>query len=85
MRDPLIFLDKMKDPKGISYILIIFLTLLILSIPNFDVKSLESENLVEGKAKVTDGDTIKVKGKKIRFSGIDSPESYYRGKNKHVI
>ena len=72
----------MKDPKGISYILIIFLVLLILSIPDFDRKNLASENLVEGKAKVTDGDTIKVKGKKIRFSGIDSPESYYRGKKQ---
>ena len=82
MKDPLIFLDKMKDPKGIAYILIIFLVLFILSIPNFDSKNLASEILIKGKAKVTDGDTIKVKGKKIRFSGIDSPESYYRGKKQ---
>ena len=72
----------MKDPKGISYILIIFLVLLILTIPNFDSKNLASEILIKGKAKVTDGDTIKVKGKKIRFSGIDSHESYYRGKKQ---
>ena len=72
----------MKDTKGISYILIFFLALLILSIPDFDRKNLASENLVEGKAKVIDGDTIKVKGIKIRFSGIDSPESYYRGKKQ---
>ena len=78
------FFDEIKNPKVLLYSLIIFLVLLILSIPDFDRKNLAlaSENLVEGKAKVIDGDTIKVKGKKIRFSGIDSPESYYRGKKQ---
>jgi endonuclease YncB( thermonuclease family) len=32
--------------------------------------------------KVIDGDTIILNGKKIRFSGIDTPESYYRGKKQ---
>ena len=32
--------------------------------------------------KVIDGDTIILNGEKIRFSGIDSPESYYRGKKQ---
>ena len=32
--------------------------------------------------KVVDGDTIHVDGVKIRFSGIDTPESYYRGKRQ---
>ena len=32
--------------------------------------------------KVVDGDTIHVDGIKIRFSGIDTPESYYRGKRQ---
>ena len=32
--------------------------------------------------KVIDGDTIILNGEKIRFSGIDTPESYYRGKKQ---
>ncbi len=32
--------------------------------------------------KVIDGDTIILNGEKIRFSGIDSPESFYRGKKQ---
>ena len=32
--------------------------------------------------KVVDGDTIHLDGVKIRFSGIDTPESYYRGKRQ---
>ncbi len=32
--------------------------------------------------KVIDGDTIHLDGEKIRFSGIDTPESYYRGKRQ---
>jgi len=32
--------------------------------------------------KVIDGDTIILNGQKIRFSGIDAPESYYRGKKQ---
>ena len=31
-------------------------------------------NQILGSAKVVDGDTIKINGKKIRFGGIDSPE-----------
>ena len=31
---------------------------------------------------ITDGDTIKIDGEIIRFSGIDTPESYYRGKKQ---
>ena len=32
--------------------------------------------------KIMDGDTIKINGEKIRFSGIDAPESYYYGKRQ---
>ena len=32
--------------------------------------------------RVVDGDTIVLNGEKIRFSGIDAPESYYRGKKQ---
>ena len=38
-----------------------------------DVKSEEAKK-ISGIAKVTDGDTIKIDGKKIRFFGIDAPE-----------
>ena len=31
---------------------------------------------------ITDGDTIKIDGEIIRFSGIDTPESNYRGKKQ---
>ena len=38
-----------------------------------DVKS-EEFKIISGIAKVTDGDTIRIEGKKIRFFGIDAPE-----------
>ena len=41
-----------------------------------DIKS------IYGKAKVVDGDTININGEKIRFTGIDAPESFYRGKKQ---
>ena len=34
---------------------------------------------IKGKATVVDGDTITIDNTKIRFSGIDAPESYYYG------
>ena len=37
---------------------------------------------IYGKAKVIDGDTININGEKIRFAGIDAPESFYRGKKQ---
>ena len=46
-----------------------------------DVKSNEKK-IISGKAIVTDGDSIKINENKIRFSGIDAPESYYRGKRQ---
>ncbi len=42
-------------------------------------------NITKGKAIVMDGDTIKINGERIRFSGIDAPESYYRGKKQTCI
>ena len=35
--------------------------------------------------KVVDGDTINLDGEKIRFGGIDAPESNYRGKKQTCI
>lgn len=39
-----------------------------------------SGNAYADNLEITDGDTIKLNGERIRFSGIDTPESYYRGK-----
>ena len=46
-----------------------------------DVSSNETKT-ISGKAIVTDGDTIKINGNKIRFSGVDAPESFFRGKKQ---
>ena len=47
-------------------------------------KSVFGETII-GKATVIDGDTIKIKEKKIRFGGIDAPESYFKGKKQTCI
>ena len=60
------YLNKRKNIFLISIILIVF------------VFAINQTNAQE--VKVVDGDTIHVDGVKIRFSGIDTPESYYRGK-----
>ena len=52
---------------------------------NFSLSSETSYTTITGKPKVTDGDTIKIKNKKIRFSGIDAPESYFFGKKQLCI
>jgi len=39
--------------------------------------------VISGKAKVVDGDTITINRTKIRFSGIDAPESYYYGQTQY--
>ena len=45
----------------------------------------DEKNIIKGKAIVVDGDTVKIKGEKIRFGGIDAPESYYKGKKQTCI
>ena len=47
-------------------ILVISISILVFFFTYTDVKS---QNV-----KITDGDTIKINGEKIRFSGIDTPE-----------
>ena len=47
--------------------------LIFFLLSNNDVKSKEVK-IISGIAKVTDGDTIRIEGKKIRFFGIDAPE-----------
>ena len=69
------FLNKTKLFLVISICLIFFF------LTYNDVKSQEIK-IIEGNALVVDGDTIKINGEKIRFSGIDAPESYYKGKEQ---
>ena len=61
------FLNKIKLFLLISICLIFFF------LTYNDVKS-EEVKIISGIAKVTDGDTIRIEGKKIRFFGIDAPE-----------
>ena len=61
------FLNKIKLFLLISICLIFFF------LTYNDVKS-EEIKIISGIAKVTDGDTIRIEGKKIRFFGIDAPE-----------
>jgi endonuclease YncB( thermonuclease family) len=56
---------------------VIFLTSIFLLILIFNFNQAKAQDI-----KVVDGDTIHLDGKKIRFSGIDTPESYYRGKRQ---
>ena len=44
-----------------------------------------SYSLIIGKPQVTDGDTIKINNKKIRFGGIDAPESFFFGKKQLCV
>ena len=48
-------------------------------LPFLDVNS-KSDNI-----KIIDGDTIHLNGVKIRFSGIDAPETNFRGKNQNCV
>ena len=69
------FSNKIKVSLFTSICLIFFF------VTYLDVKSQETK-AIEGNAFVVDGDTIKINGEKIRFSGIDAPESYYKGKEQ---
>ena len=72
------FLNKIK------VFLLISISLIFFFLTYNDVKSQELE-IIEGKAIVVDGDTIKINSEKIRFSGIDAPESYYKGKEQFCL
>ena len=60
-------------------------SLIILFLFSISFSYSDEKIIIEGKAIVLDGDTIKIKDEKIRFSGIDAPESYYRGKKQTCI
>ena len=53
--------------------LVISICLIFFFLTYNDVKS-EEVKIISGIAKVTDGDTIRIDGKKIRLLGIDAPE-----------
>ena len=72
------FLNKKK------LFLVISICLTFFFLAYNDVKSQEIE-IIEGKSVVIDGDTIKIGSEKIRFSGIDAPESYYKGKEQTCL
>ena len=72
------FLNKIK------VFLLISISLIFFFLTYNDVKSQELE-VIEGKAIVVDGDTIKINSEKIRFSGIDAPESYYKGRKQFCL
>ena len=69
--------------KKQKLILISFFFLLFNNIPS--VSSDHNYLLISGKAKFIDGDTLKINNKKIRFSGIDAPESYFFGKKQLCV
>ena len=54
------YLNKKKAILATSFLLLVFF---------FTYTNIKSQDI-----KITDGDTIKINGKKIRFSGIDTPE-----------
>ena len=54
---------------------LILFSILIFFFINFSLtSSAQLSDFISGKAKVIDGDTIKIKGNNIRLSGIDAPE-----------
>ena len=55
----------------------LFITFLFCSNSFSDTEQISSKNVL-----VIDGDTIILNKKKIRFSGIDAPESFFRGKKQ---
>tara|TARA_B110000014_G_scaffold79108_1_gene54316 strand:+ start:105 stop:761 length:657 start_codon:yes stop_codon:yes gene_type:complete len=46
-------------------------------------KEMKEKIYIKGKATVVDGDTITINNTKIRFSGIDAPESYFYGMTQY--
>ena len=59
--------------------------LIIITIFSISFSYSNEKNITKGKAIVMDGDTIKINGERIRFSGIDAPESYFRGRKQTCI
>jgi len=62
------FLNKRKTILAISISILIFF---------FTYNAARTQDI-----KIIDGDTIEINGEKIRFGGIDAPESYFKGKKQ---
>ena len=69
--------------KKLKLILVSFFFIL-LNLSNL-FSSNHSLNIISGKPVISDGDTIKINNKKIRFTGIDAPENYFFGKRQICI
>ena len=69
--------------KKLKLILVSFFFILLNINSSFSLNS--NLKIISGKAVITDGDTVKINNKKIRFSGIDAPESYFFGKKQSCI
>ncbi len=69
--------------KKLKLILVSFFFILININSSFSLNS--NYKIISGKPVITDGDTVKINNKKIRFSGIDAPESYFFGKKQICI
>ena len=69
--------------KKLKLILVSFFFILININSSFSSNS--NYKIISGKPVITDGDTVKINNKKIRFSGIDAPEIYFLGKNKSAF
>ena len=59
----------------IFYNILLFVTFILFSEGH-------AQTTIVGLAKVIDGDTIIINKTKIRFGGIDAPESYFKGKTQ---
>tara|TARA_Y100001970_G_scaffold293263_1_gene438901 strand:+ start:1037 stop:1552 length:516 start_codon:yes stop_codon:yes gene_type:complete len=69
--------------KKLKLILISFFLILLNTSLSFP--SDHNYSVISGKPEITDGDTIKINNKKIRFSGIDAPESFFFGKRQVCV
>ncbi len=65
-----------KQNLSLSNFLILFFFI------NSSFSNSEDLKSIYGKAEVIDGDTIIINEERIRFGGIDAPESFYRGKKQ---
>jgi len=57
-------------------------SLIIIILLTFSFSYSDEKNIAKGKVIVIDGDTIKINGERIRFGGIDAPETNYQGKKQ---
>ena len=69
--------------KKLKLILASFFFILLNINSSFSLNS--NLKIISGKALITDGDTVKINNKKIRFSGIDAPESFFFGKKQSCV